>query len=820
MPALRIAERPSREPVRILLIEDEQVCVEIAKAHLARISWAAPMVEAVGTLREALARLTLEQFDLVITDLNLPDSRGLATLEAVAAACDRLIIVLTSEDDPELRDRALSSGAYDLLQKGRLSEAAVERLVRLATVQAGTVRSLRDSEARFRKTFELAGSGIAHLDLDGRFLRVNRKLCEILGYAESELTGRSLHELALPVVPEAADGSAERRFRRKDGRSVWVAMSVAPVRDAAGAPQYEIAVLDDITARKESEARQATHARYQESLARFGHAALARTDREELLAEAVQTARRGLDARGLAYLEPAAAGGAPLQRAAVGFVSEPGSAAQTVLHSGALFLAGNRAMVPVRADRRVRGALYAEAAAPLGGEALAYLATVASLLSTGLQRIESEERVSFLSQFDPLTGLANRELFTDRFAQMIGQAARRGTPLAVLFVDLDDFKAINDTRGHRAGDELLREAAKRLQAALRTGDTLARVSGDEFAAVLADLARPEDAALVAQKILEALSRPFTLLGEETFLSACVGIAAYPADGADAGTLLAGAEAAMYRAKQAGRNGYQFFTAEITQRTRARAGFALELRRALERDEFRLAYQPKVQLDSGVPCGLEALLRWEHPERGVVLPSHFVPVLEDTGLIVPVGEWVIRRACADVKAWQAAGMRVLPVAVNLSARQFRHPDLDARVIALVKEAGMDASLLELEITESELMQDPEHAVRVMRSLREAGIRMAIDDFGTGYSSLAYLTRFPLAALKIDRSFVADALTDAADAAIVRTIIDMAHRLRFTVVAEGIESPDQRAFLSAFGCEQGQGYLFARPMSAQALGPLMR
>jgi diguanylate cyclase (GGDEF)-like protein len=399
------------------------------------------------------------------------------------------------------------------------------------------------------------------------------------------------------------------------------------------------------------------------------------------------------------------------------------------------------------------------------------------------------------------------------------QAKRRGTPLAVLFIDLDDFKLVNDTLGHAGGDELLKQAAQRLQASVRTADTIARVNGDEFAVVLSDLSHAEDAALVAQKILDGLSQPYMLLGRETFVTASIGIAAYPGDGSAAEALISAADAAMNRAKQSGRNAYQFFTPEITQRTRVRAQLAMELRRALERNEFGLVYQPKIDLNSGKPCGAEALLRWHHPERGVVGPALFVPALEETGLIVPVGEWVIRRACEDIKIWLASGLKVLPVAVNLSARQFRQEFLDKRIRALVSAAGVDPSLIELEITESQLMEDPDHAIRVMNALRDGGIRTAIDDFGTGYSSLAYLTRLPLAALKIDRSFVADALNDAADAAIVRTIIDMAHTLDFTVVAEGVETDGQMAFLREFGCEQGQGFFFARPMPAASFAALI-
>jgi EAL domain-containing protein (putative c-di-GMP-specific phosphodiesterase class I) len=276
---------------------------------------------------------------------------------------------------------------------------------------------------------------------------------------------------------------------------------------------------------------------------------------------------------------------------------------------------------------------------------------------------------------------------------------------------------------------------------------------------------------------------------------------------------------MYRAKQSGRNTYEFFTADINQRSRARAQLGVELRRALERDEFVLAYQPKFDLRTNQPCAAEALLRWRHPERGLVAPGEFIPVLEETGLIVPVGEWVLRRACEDLGAWKAAGIRQVPIAVNLSARQFRLQDLDARIRGIIEQAGIDPRLIELEITESQLMLDPEHAKRMMQSLYETGLRVAIDDFGTGYSSLSYLTRFPVSALKIDRSFVADVLKDQADAAIVRTIIDMAHTLGFIVVAEGVETEAQAALLRSLGCEQAQGYYFARPMPEADLRALI-
>jgi diguanylate cyclase (GGDEF)-like protein/PAS domain S-box-containing protein len=587
--------------------------------------------------------------------------------------------------------------------------------------------------------------------------------------------------------------------------------------------------------RKRAEEHKAAHLRYQEKIARFGQSAIGRLEAAELVEDAVQSVLEALGVEAVAYLEPGHGEREVALRSLVGLAEEPGvvmagyapgSALARALERGEAALSESApalpfawaapfksaALAPVTGERRTRGVLCGLAKEPgmLGEEETRFLAAAASVLSSGLLRIDSETRIAFLAQFDTLTGLPNRALLADRFSQMIVLARRRGTPMGVLFIDLDEFKLVNDTLGHAAGDELLKETARRLQASVRSSDTVARISGDEFAVVLNDLARPDDAGAVAQKIIERLAAPVQLRGHEVFVTASIGIAAYPADGQDAEALLGAADAAMYRAKQSGRNAYQFFTAEINQRTRARAQLGSELRRALEREEFMLVYQPRFRLGAGQACGAEALLRWNHPQRGVVAPAEFIPVLEETGLIVPVGEWVLQRACIDLKAWQAAGLCQLPVAVNLSARQFRQQDLDSRIRSLVNAAGVDATLIELEITESQLMQDPEQAIRVMLALREAGMRLAIDDFGTGYSSLAYLTRLPVGALKIDRSFIAKVLAEEADAAVVRAIVDMAHTLGFTVVAEGVETQGQAAFLRRVGCDEAQGYLFARPM----------
>jgi diguanylate cyclase (GGDEF)-like protein/PAS domain S-box-containing protein len=743
-----------------------------------------------------------------------------------------------------------------LLQAVRVIGSQIGQFVQRK--QAEEVR--RESEERFRSLTELSSDFYWESDAEHRIIRTggNKAHRAVVNPAQM---GKQRWETP-STYPDAAGWAAHRAtmeahlpFRdfeiaRLDDDSIerYRSISGEPVFDAAGLFKGYRGVGKDITARRQAEERQATHLRYQEKIARFGASALGKREASDLVEDALQNVLEALPTTVVVYVEPGGgarelvmrgcAGLALGDPAAVACYGNADAVARALEHgelaivdrpiSGAALLpfewaAAFRcaALVPVHGDNRVLGALcvLSEEQGAFGDEESKFLVTAASVLSAGLRRIDSEGRLAVLAQFDTLTGLPNRALLSDRFSQLIVQARRHATQLGVLFIDLDDFKLVNDSMGHAGGDDLLREVARRLQSAVRAGDTVARISGDEFAVILADLARPDDAALVAQKIIERLAAPMQVRGHEIFVTASIGISAFPADGGDAEALLGAADAAMYRAKQSGRNGYQFFTTEINQRTRARAQLGSELRRALEREEFALVYQPKYDLQTGRPCAAEALLRWNHPERGVVSPAEFIPVLEETGLIVAVGEWVLQRACKDVKAWQAEGAVVVPVAVNLSARQFRQQDLDLRFIGLVKAAGVEPKLIELEITESQLMHDPDHAIRVMRSLSAAGIRIAIDDFGTGYSSLSYLTRFPVAALKIDRSFVADVLSDKAAAAIVRTIIDMAHTLGSIVIAEGVETEAQAALLRSLGCEQAQGYFFARPVPEADLRALL-
>jgi diguanylate cyclase (GGDEF)-like protein/PAS domain S-box-containing protein len=447
--------------------------------------------------------------------------------------------------------------------------------------------------------------------------------------------------------------------------------------------------------------------------------------------------------------------------------------------------------------------------------------TIIAAISRDIRaRLAIEEKVSYLAQFDALTGLPNRNLFQDRLTQGMALAKRNDWPMAVLFIDLDRFKLVNDTLGHGAGDTLLKEAAGRLRSCIRSSDTVGRLGGDEFAAILSELRKPGDAGLVAQKIVDVFKRPFDLEGKETYVTASVGVTLYPVDSDSAEALVVNADAAMYRAKEQGRNNYQYFTRDMNERAIQRVQMEAALRQALEREEFRLFYQPKVDLVTGKICGFEALLRWQHPDKGMVLPGEFIPVLEETGLIVPTGEWVLRTACLQIGAWQKAGLKVPPVSVNLSARQFEQKSLKTAVRQILRDTKVDPSLVEFEITESLLMNDPEGAARTLHSLKESGVRLSMDDFGTGYSSLGYLKRFPIDTLKIDRTFVRDISTDADDATLTRAIINLAQTLRLKVIAEGVETEDQLAFLRTNGCDEMQGYLFARPAGAEECEQMLR
>ena len=430
-------------------------------------------------------------------------------------------------------------------------------------------------------------------------------------------------------------------------------------------------------------------------------------------------------------------------------------------------------------------------------------------------RKRAEEQIEFHAYHDVLTHLPNRKLFTDRLHQNLTHARRSGKSLAVMFVDLDHFKSINDTLGHTAGDELLLEMARRLRGCVREDDTVARIGGDEFTIVLSELRHPEDAVTVAEKIIAAVQKPMVIAGMQIEVSASIGIALCPVDGNDPEALLRNADSAMYRAKESGRNTYQLCTDEMKGRALQRLSLETKLRRALHEDQLMLHYQPQVSLADGKIIGAEALLRWNDPERGVVYPGSFIPVAEECRLILPIGDWVLRTACEQMRRWRDQGLQLPRLAINLSPRQFQQQDLVDTVRRVLEETKLDAKALEIEITETTAMANAEATVVTLHSLRELGVSISIDDFGTGYSSLNYLKRFPITCVKIDGAFVRDLSRTEGDAAIVSAVIAIARSLRLRVIAEGVENEEQLTFLKRRRCDAAQGYYFSRPVAAEAL-----
>nr|ART35886.1 B338 [uncultured bacterium] len=464
---------------------------------------------------------------------------------------------------------------------------------------------------------------------------------------------------------------------------------------------------------------------------------------------------------------------------------------------------------------------FSEQMLSLGAQDCVALATLADedflrrILRYAAARKAAQRQIAHLRNFDSLTGLLNRDSLRDTLQRLVAKAAAEQSLVAVLMLNLDRFKLVNETLGPSRGDKLLQEVSSRLRSCLAESDILARYNGDEFVAVSTAVGSPQETTLIAQKLLNALSRPVVIEGHEVYVTGSVGITVFPGDGEDSDVLLSNADAAVSRAKDLGRNHYQFYTLDMNAKTNRRLSLESELRRALDRGEFVLHYQPQFDLSQRRIAGFEALVRWEHPQLGLIPPNDFIPLAEETGLIAPLGEWVLGEACAQAKVWHAAGHRDLRMSVNLSSRQFFQENVLETVTRTLDKTHLPPGCLELELTESAVMQDPDEATVTLCLLSNMGIRIAIDDFGTGHSSLNHLKRFPIDCLKIDRSFVTDVTVNTEDAAIVQAIIAMAHSLKLDVVAEGVETIEQLRFLESYNCDMIQGYLVSRPLTAEQI-----
>ena len=674
--------------------------------------------------------------------------------------------------------------------------------------------ALAQSENNFRALTENANVGIL-VNYRGKHVFANNRLLDMLGYTADEICATGVKELVHPqeydkimacfrdrLAGKPAPNTYETVFMTKTGQAVPVELTAAKTTwqgEPAG-----LVFLHDIRERLRTE----------EQMRKLSSAL------EQTADSVVITDRAGV----IEYVNPAFEKTTGYARAeALGqtprLVKSGKQGVGFYKKLWGTILAGE-VFSEVFVNRRKDGSLYYEekTISPLKGPA----GQITHFVATGkdvTERVQTQERLQHMAQHDALTELPNRVLFLDRLKQSLARARWHQRLVAVLFVDMDRFKNINDTLGHEVGDRLLQALAERFTDGVREGDTVARFGGDEFVILLDDVASEMDIGAAAHKILEALAPPFTIDGQSLYITASIGISLYPNDGEDSGTLIKNADIAMYRAKELGKNTYQFYSADMSARAFERLTLESSLRHAIERNEFRLYYQPQIDTVSGAILGIEALLRWQHPVFGLVAPAEFISLLEETGLVVPAGEWVFHTACEQLCAWHAAGWPTLRMAVNLSPRQFQTAGLARMIERGLATVGCDPGLIELEITENILLQHTAATLDTLEVLRTLGVRMAIDDFGTGYSSLSYLRRYSIDALKIDRSFVHDVPGDADDSALVSAIIVLAQSLKLNVIAEGVETEAQREFLQERGCRIMQGYLFSRPLPADAFTALL-
>jgi diguanylate cyclase (GGDEF)-like protein/PAS domain S-box-containing protein len=676
-------------------------------------------------------------------------------------------------------------------------------------------RGPTEREQLFRDTIELAAIGIAHVHESGRFLYVNRSFADMLGYTPQELLGLTVRQISHPddkAVTNAARArlrsgavnsfQVEKRYLHKDGGTVWVDIRAAVKRSPSGEALHDITIIHDISARKQAEAA------LRESEARFRSLTALYSDwywEEDAEQRIVRmTGRDGMaDAR---YL------GRTLEE--LGCMPELGwEAYRAATHNRLPFR--DQVLSIVMSGQTRWFSMSGEPILDENGRFAGYRGVTRDIT----QRRQSDAHIEYLATHDSLTGLHNRSMFSQLLGIQLETARRYERSFAVMFIDLDRFKVINDSLGHEAGDQLLREVAERLKAALRASDVLARLGGDEFVVLLQQCASEDDVAAAAEKVMGTLMRPMTVCGHECRVTASIGIARFPGDGEDEQALMKHADIAMYAAKEDGKNTFRLYSSELSSAAPQKLVLETRLRHALENGELSLHYQPKIELGRDRISGVEALLRWNSEAHGAVSPAQFIPIAEETGLIVPIGKWVLRTACMQSMAWQRAGLPPVCVAVNLSPRQFADPNLLADVARTLAESGLAPELLELEITESVVMHAPERAIQLLVNIKALGVRLAIDDFGTGYSSLAQLKRFPIDTLKVDRSFIRDLPSNAEDMAITEAIIAMARSLRLTVVAEGVETTEQKAFLGDRACDQMQGFHFSRPLPAEQFAALL-
>ncbi len=883
--------------MKLLIVDDHPVNLKLLRAQLE--SDAHSVLEAANGV-EALRVMERERVDGIISDILMPEIDGfrlcLEVRKRNALAGLPFVFYTATYSSPQDRELAANVGADAYLLKPapvrdivdavlaaartvrpagdarpaetdvlkRYSAALVTKLEQRNLELEEAMSKLREAEAHYRLLFDSAPIGITLTGPDGSILSANPAIARMLGFRSAdeviaELGGMSrdayADEGARQAYVDALRQSGgdvkgfEVRLRRSDGSLLWASLTGRVVPDPQGAGSLLVTMIDDISLRKEQDARIARLSRVKAMRSGINAAMMRTRARKVLLGEACRIAvtEGGVlaawvgwhdrDARRIVPLASAGRLEGMLDRAAGPIEAAPGEEASIsarVLQGGVAIATEdmrsspgvryrNEALergylsamhLPLNIEGRTEGVLvlYAGQVGFFDDEEQRLLKELAADVSFAVDSLAKSERLDYLAYYDVLTGLPNRSLFHDRLAQSLQNRQGERVLTAVVLIDLERFQRVNATAGRDAGDELLRTVGGRLRQA---NDTAARIGVNLYALRLRGARNAADVGRVAEAIVAAcFGEPFQVKGQELRIACRVGIALHPADGADAEELLRNAETALDRSKRNGEP-VMFYAAEMNARVAEALSMENRLRRALEREEFLLHYQPKVRVSDGSITGVEALIRWQDPAHGLVPPGRFIPVLEETGLIVDVGRWVLARALADMRAWMSRGVDVKRIAINVSAAQLRRKDFDAMVIDAVSSAGDIPERLELEITESLLMHDVEHNIRKLMVLRGMGITVSMDDFGTGYSSLSYLARLPLDKVKIDRSFVMGIVDDAESAAIVAGIIALVHSLKLPVIAEGVETAEQAAHLAALGCDEAQGYLYSRPLPADKL-----
>jgi diguanylate cyclase (GGDEF)-like protein/PAS domain S-box-containing protein len=848
--------------IRVLMLEDEPGDAELCERELRRGAF--DLTCHTVSSREAFER-ALEQFhpDVILSDVSLPRFDGMQALELVRTRMPEIPFIFVSGTIGEDRAvEALRSGATDYVLKQRLQRLvpAVTRAMNEAAQREARL-SAEHELTHARERLDVIISSLVDvvwsaLASPRRMLYVSAAIEPIYQrapaefYADAELWMQCIHPEDRPHVQSAWNNAlsgalfeAEYRIVRPDGEVRWIHDRGTPFHRADGAVARVDGLARDVTQRRMQQAKSERLTRIRDVLTSINAAIVRIRDRQHLFEDtcriAVEHGRFAMAWIGVA--QPSGKKTTPVawhgdERGYLEEVNEslrampqdPGLAARVlhdrtpvvindiaadprVVFKSAALARGFRSCVlmPLLVGQESAGVLtlYSAETGVFGEEEMRLLNDLAGDIGLAMAYIEKEEKLNFLAYYDELTGLCNRSVLVQRLKQEITYANRRNRRAAVLFIDLDNFKWVNDTLGHSAGDTLLAMVASRLLAAVREQDTVARLGGDEFVMVLADQEPGDNLSAAVERILTAVSRPVQFDSGEVDVSCSIGVSLYPDDGMDAETLIKNADVAMYRAKELGRNNFQFFERQMNVRVNERVDLQRRLKAAVEGAEFFLHYQPQFSLRTGAIVAAEALVRWTDGVLGAVPPDRFIPLAEDTGLMGPLGEWILREACAQMKAWLDADIGLQRIAINLSARQLRGMHFAARVETILQEVGLPAHRLEVELTENVLMQQGDSALATLHALKSMGVALTIDDFGTGYSSLSFLKHFPVSRLKIDRAFVRDIATDAHDAAIARGIIALAHSVGLGVVAEGVESEEQLRVLRHGDCDEAQGHFLA-------------